>query len=1505
MRRMKHERDGSESQNGMDINEMMNCGDDVFDFDTFLDDEDDFLTVLDALDFVNDDTERSQPKPEVDEEGGSQQQPQSSQQPMQHPHPVGFPQGMGHNGMMIKQEPGIMHPHHMMHHPHGAMMGHGGMMIKQEPGLMRPESSMSGGSLMAAAVGAAHAGERISTGTQAATERWEEDEPLGDKATKAAVLYVNIAFPDLKMRMPDWSERAKFIHKTWRGLSSEERQVYVQKARHNRAQREKVPRPRGPRQPQLGVSAAGPSGLTAGQVAMRMTGAGAGPGASFGMPNAIGNARGAMPVLAQQPPSIDHLPPDLQQQYMKMRKDTVEFSQKQETLEKELQAIRTTKKKLGAKLRQIQKVQTGHALAAAQAAAEAAGVPPPTEVPTVGDLTVTEKETYENAQNQTAGAVKALDDAKRDYKSHLTTIHTFEMSHRIMSEYVIAHQQTSGASGSSSNGPTVGGMLSATMGGRQGMGMGMNGPHGYQQMVVPQQVPFGQMMGQERTFQLGNIGGGAMMGSRMGPMARWPPALMRSPSLGPVRYDQIQTAEERDIYECLDEMIGRIVYDIDGPPPMMQPPQQMGGFPGGGPSLKRMLDPMAPPLIMPPMAQEYFKGDDGAPKQKKKRTIQKKATNVPGGNDYDSCVERMRNALAACPPLTRKLVEPVARNESCLFTQLGMSELERFQDTKATLGNLTLSFVQDPYKDIRRFSPPAEVSMAKLMPAARLSILQQMCHPSLSCASPSTPLMVRDEGDSSAPSTSMGTANAPGAVGDVIRNLVNGVEKRRGVLRCLTKALEGSSFPPTDPHRIAFKEAKREEDEEVEIAIEIEERAPGPSGGEIYFQMSSSNSTSSQACRDEITKALLQKLQQMLEIKKPTEDYQMDTPPQSPTGIEPQMDMKPTPFGFPSLRCRMCEQNISGGMTTTGVKQSMSLLGLTPSDDGKDDSVTFCTLKCYYMFVANVKVALSPEQLAQAERHVDVHTYSRLKQISADSFARCINQSSMARVKPELTVGAALAAGLGSAAASLVGGGGGGATPTAGPPPPTPIGGMGGGGGGGTPDVTFPSLLDDPTPRKENVHVIRCSELAQLADSGRKERARAIGEDWKKYDQSTLETFLKIHRHKKELAAAPKMGIEFPNTTFDQRKCVLCFAVGDGDPNQGGRLLNYDAGQWIHANCALWSSEVYENASGALVNVERAIIRGSMSYCVLCGCVGATLQCYKVDCLKKFHFSCANKCFGKFLKDKTFICPTHSDVHCEALAALEPLRRLYIPRDENKMLAKLFEHDGPRMILRLGAFTFLKLGQLLPEQLKTCHSSRYIFPLGYSAQRMYWSPLDARKRVKYTLSITEHEGKPVFCVTMPPLRDDLVGAAIQGQPSASQPIEWRSPSAKEAWEAVLKGVNSVRARSHSVGVVLRSTTATMEPESLFGLGEGVITKMTESLPGVDTLYSYSFRHGGQPVLELPLAENPSGCARCEPRMRTLIKSHRRPVPSSGNKASSSGGGAGKSLYEELQVRICY
>ena len=45
----------------------------------------------------------------------------------------------------------------------------------------------------------------------------------------------------------------------------------------------------------------------------------------------------------------------------------------------------------------------------------------------------------------------------------------------------------------------------------------------------------------------------------------------------------------------------------------------------------------------------------------------------------------------------------------------------------------------------------------------------------------------------------------------------------------------------------------------------------------------------------------------------------------------------------------------------------------------------------------------------------------------------------------------------------------------------------------------------------------------------------------------------------------------------------------------------------------------------------------------------------------------------------------------------------------------------------------------------------------------------------------------------------------------------------------------------------------------------------ESLPGIESLRDYNFKYGRNPMLELPLAVNPTGCARAEPKMHTNIK----------------------------------
>lgn len=86
--------------------------------------------------------------------------------------------------------------------------------------------------------------------------------------------------------------------------------------------------------------------------------------------------------------------------------------------------------------------------------------------------------------------------------------------------------------------------------------------------------------------------------------------------------------------------------------------------------------------------------------------------------------------------------------------------------------------------------------------------------------------------------------------------------------------------------------------------------------------------------------------------------------------------------------------------------------------------------------------------------------------------------------------------------------------------------------------------------------------------------------------------------------------------------------------------MNLDVGQWCHLNCALWSTEVYETVSGALMSVEQAFKRSINTECASCKQKGASLTCFAQRCPNAYHFPCAvnsgcvfykNKVSGKFL----------------------------------------------------------------------------------------------------------------------------------------------------------------------------------------------------------------------------------------------------------------------------------
>lgn len=58
---------------------------------------------------------------------------------------------------------------------------------------------------------------------------------LDEMATISAVLYANTNHPELKVELPNWSDRSKQILKKWRALPTEKKAPYLQKARDNRS----------------------------------------------------------------------------------------------------------------------------------------------------------------------------------------------------------------------------------------------------------------------------------------------------------------------------------------------------------------------------------------------------------------------------------------------------------------------------------------------------------------------------------------------------------------------------------------------------------------------------------------------------------------------------------------------------------------------------------------------------------------------------------------------------------------------------------------------------------------------------------------------------------------------------------------------------------------------------------------------------------------------------------------------------------------------------------------------------------------------------------------------------------------------------------------------------------------------------------------------------------------------------------------------------------------------
>ncbi|VEL17822.1 unnamed protein product, partial [Protopolystoma xenopodis] len=356
--------------------------------------------------------------------------------------------------------------------------------------------------------------------------------------------------------------------------------------------------------------------------------------------------------------------------------------------------------------------------------------------------------------------------------------------------------------------------------------------------------------------------------------------------------------------------------------------------------------------------------------------------------------------------------------------------------------------------------------------------------------------------------------------------------------------------------------------------------------------------------------------------------------------------------------------------------------------------------------------------------------------------------------------------------------------------------------------------------------------------------------------------------------------IDNQKTVRDTRVCRLCHTIGDARSDVAGRLLSYGANTWVHVNCALWSYEAFETVSGCLVDVHLAIKKADRTICHLCRKIGARLPCFESQCPAVFHLPCAHEAGCSFHVDRSMYCPHHRGVTNGAsiLDSLAVRRRVYIDRDEGLLVAKVIidsdlaergelgdfgelnKSTVPMLscpfVLRIGSLTLRHIGQLLPDQLISgrFHTPAFIYPVGYSVSRLFWSYRRVHARCRYECRIEERlvdqdaellEIKSSrSCQTRPWF---VIYVDEPGQPSAS----FESSTCDGVWQKVLALIDGNRRNSSDLP--RKIFPKHMCGEILYGLTEPHLVRVIESLPGVEHLTDYVFKFGRlQLISEMPL-----------------------------------------------------
>lgn len=202
-----------------------------------------------------------------------------------------------------------------------------------------------------------------------------------------------------------------------------------------------------------------------------------------------------------------------------------------------------------------------------------------------------------------------------------------------------------------------------------------------------------------------------------------------------------------------------------------------------------------------------------------------------------------------------------------------------------------------------------------------------------------------------------------------------------------------------------------------------------------------------------------------------------------------------------------------------------------------------------------------------------------------------------------------------------------------------------------------------------------------------------------------------------------------PTVERDTRCCMFCKGVGDGESNEESRMLYCGQNVWVHANCAMWSAEVFEEIDGSLQKVHSAISRGRMIKCSECGQKGATVGCNARNCSEQYHYPCARKANCAFMLQKTVFCPRHrldaTFNPADEEHNFEVPRAVYVELDRRKRKGV----DPSKVQFIKGSLQVKQLGRFVA---KLSDLSDAIVPAEYQCKRQFWSTKEPWKMIQYT-----------------------------------------------------------------------------------------------------------------------------------------------------------------------------